>query len=310
MDSRWISHFSPSDDEMLAIVEEHTSIEVHDLHLLGEGWDFRNYLVNGEWVFRHPKRYSESDTLLREKSILDSLQIPLQHPVVKFWIPQPDPLKVPLVGYRYIRGEPLVNFSREDVDLAAMGKILGTTLSVLHRHPKVGKALRTDPLNSWVGDRGSLKSDELPVAKKYLDANCYSACEHAINQYQSRRLTDDLVMAHNDLGVEHVLLNGAMEVCAIIDWADAHIASRYVDFAGLWGWGGDAIVKQMLVHYPVQPSIANVGQMRAHGLCYALGQILDGDRLENEFLKMTAIDWIRERHRDGSLIDIYAPFDS
>ena len=308
MESRWHSDFSVSVDEMSRLIETHTSVVVKRISFLAEGWDFKNYLVNSEWVFRYPKRYSEADTLLREKLLLESLRIPTAYPIFEFWVPQPSGLKVPLAGYRYIPGTPLAKFAKEEIYLVRMGEALGLTLAALHNHPKIGQAIRYDPLRSWMGDRGTLKTDELPVARKYLSSACYEACVQAFDEYRPRRPVELPVTTHNDLGVEHILVNDNREMCAIIDWADARVASRYVDFAGLWGWGGDEIIEQMLANYPIQPNRDDSAQIRAHGLCYALGQLLEGDRLDHSELKATAVQWVQSRFCEGSLKDIYTPF--
>ena len=307
MDSRWQSEFSLSNEELASVIERETSLIVEQVKLLGQGWDFINYLVNGTWVFRIPKRRSEADTLLREKQTLEDLKLHTQHPIFEYWIPQPSGLQVPLAAYRFLPGIPLASFTKNEIDLARFGKAMGNTLAELHEHPKIGKAPRSDPLQSWLGGKGgSLKTDELPVAKLHLSHSTYDTCVRFLNEYRIRKPSEGAVTTHNDLGVEHVLIDENREMSAIIDWADAHVANRYVDFAGIWGWGGDDAIKHMFEHYPTRPLIEELAQIRAHGLCYALGQLLAGDRLDLPEQKEVAIRWIRERASEGCLRNVYS----
>src|SRR5947209_8371778 len=76
------------------------------LHPFGAGWDNTAYLVNGEFVFRFPRRQLGADCLANEIRILPHLEgrVPLPLPFPEFIaFPTPD-FPWPFAGYRKLAG--------------------------------------------------------------------------------------------------------------------------------------------------------------------------------------------------------------
>ena len=81
-----------------------TTLEIDD------GYDFEVAIVDDEWVFRFPRRSTVEEALEREIVLLPAIAPALPVDVPSFEHLSLDPL---FVGYRLIRGEPLVD---EDAD--------------------------------------------------------------------------------------------------------------------------------------------------------------------------------------------------
>ena len=57
-------------------------------------------------------------------------------------------------------------------------------------------------------------------------------------------------LVHNDFAAEHVLVDGTgADVTGVIDWSDAAIGDRAIDFGGILHWGGDTFLRNVLAHY-------------------------------------------------------------
>ena len=77
---------------------------------IDDGYDFKVAIVDDEWVFRFPRRPGVEEALKLEIAILPALAPALPVDVPSFEHVSGDPL---FVGYRLIRGDPLVG---EDSD--------------------------------------------------------------------------------------------------------------------------------------------------------------------------------------------------
>src|SRR5207253_8650489 len=72
---------------------------------IDDGYDFKVAIVDDEWVFRFPRRPGVEEALKLEIAILPALAPALPVDVPSFEHVSGDPL---FVGYRLIRGDPLV----------------------------------------------------------------------------------------------------------------------------------------------------------------------------------------------------------
>jgi len=100
-----------------------------------DGYDFEVAIVNDEWVFRFPRRSAVEEALELEIALLPALAPALPVDVPSFEYVSRNPL---FVGYRLIRGRPLVDEDAEGVC---------AFLEALHAHDASG--LLVEP-HDWV----------------------------------------------------------------------------------------------------------------------------------------------------------------
>ena len=297
----WAAEYKLEADQVAVIVSKNTGLTVTEVDFLGAGWDFYNWLINDRWVFRFPKRHSDIDTLVHERRILNRLKLPVKTPRVVFWVDQPNGFHKPFVGYEYLAGSPLIDFSSSACDLGAIGKTIGEVLTALHQQSLTPPLVPVDPLSLWTEGFDELVSN----AKPDLDDDIESQVRHALSSYRFRRRTGHQVTTHNDLGVEHILMHDCASVSALIDWADCATANGFVDFAGIWAWGGDPALVAAIDRYYVDPSREDFAQIRIQGLCYMLEQIAYGRAIDDQALRAQAIQWVKHRVQDAELDDVY-----
>ena len=298
----WHAEYELDAEQVRQVISRNTELIVSTVRFLGAGWDFYNWLINDEWVFRFPKRHSDIDTLVHEKRFLERVTLNVQVPRFDYWVERPIGFHKPFAGYACLPGTQLLEYSSDSVNLPALGKSIGETLTELHQQSLTALRVPVDPISLFYDEF----DDMVDRVRAEFGPVEISQIQHALKAYRPRDRTGHQVSAHNDLGVEHLLVHDEANLAGVIDWADAATANGFVDFAGIWGWGGDPALRSVLSHYYVEPTHEDLGQIRIHGLCYGLEQVAYGRAIGNDELHRTAIRWVQQRIGDGELANVYA----
>ena len=183
---------------------------------IDEGYDFEVAIVDDEWVFRFPRRSAVEATLEVEIALLPAIAPALPVDVPVFEHISRDPL---YVGYRLIRGKPLVN---ED----AVG--VRAFLEALH-------ALDTSALPvkrpDWVAAyRDQCKEFELLVLP-LLEKDRRPQAMRLFNDVESL-VGFSATLLHADIGPAHLRVRDG-RLAGVIDWSDARLGDPALDYAWL-----------------------------------------------------------------------------
>jgi aminoglycoside phosphotransferase (APT) family kinase protein len=180
------------------------------------GYDFEVAIVDDDWVFRFPRRVGVEEALEVEILLLPAIAPVLPVDVPSFEYISRDPL---FVGYRLIRGEPLV-----DEDAAGVRAFL----EALHALDASGLPLeRPDWVEAYHVQCAEFERLVLPL----LDKD---------RRPDARRLFDDVetlvdfepVLVHADLGPEHLRVRDG-RLAGVIDWGDARLGDPALDYSWL-----------------------------------------------------------------------------
>ena len=180
------------------------------------GYDFEVAIVDDDWVFRFPRRAAVAQALELELVLLPAIAPALPVDVPSFEHVSHDPL---FVGYRLIRGEPLVD---EDADGVR------AFLEALHTFDASGLPLgRPDWVEAYRDQCAEFERLVLPLLDRDLRA-------------QAKRLFGDAetlvgfepTLLHADLGPAHLLVRDG-RLAGVIDWADARLGDPALDYAWL-----------------------------------------------------------------------------
>ena len=307
----WHNQYPLDADRVAAIVRGDLAGELSVGHVesLGEGWDFTTFLVDGEWVFRFPKRRQSARQLARERKLLAALapalaDQPIAIPSYRFSVTASTAFPLAYVGYRLLRGVPLLECDRDAIDRIAIGAQLGAFLARLQRAaPSPPPRLYHDPFPSdWIEFRR-----ELSAAKASLPRPIAAACERLLATTPKRDENPPLFQ-HCDLGAEHILVEpAANRITAVIDWGDAGWGNPVADLVGLWAWGGDAAVRSALPTRGHGLSSDDWIRLRLWGAAYAIGSAYYGYKDGRERLHATALGWLDRMNRYGQLLDPATP---
>lgn len=249
---RLLEHVLPGED-VQSVVE------------LGQGTDHVAYEVNWELIVRF---VADPDPAVRAKQTRSEAGVlamvaPLAPPLV------PEPLFVGpddgVLIYRKIAGRPLLHLQEEHgrIDLAAFGAVIGGFLSRLHQVPLTA-----------FGDFAP--SDQSPLTESLTDArqqygrvrdSVPAALRPSIERFLANSQPpepDVAVFCHNDLGIEHILVNPlALTVTGVIDWADAAITDPAGDLGRIYRDLGPDALAAILDHYSGVGEPAESLQQRA-----------------------------------------------
>ena len=181
-----------------------------------DGYDFEVAIVDDEWVFRFPRRSGVEDALEVEIVLLPALAPALSVDVPSFEHISRNPL---FVGYRLLRGEPLVD---EDADGVR------AFLEALHAFDPSGLPVeRPSWVEAYRDQCAEFERLVFPVVDKDLRA-------------EAKRLFGDAetlvdfkpALVHADLGPEHLLVRDG-RLAGVIDWGDARVGDPALDYAWL-----------------------------------------------------------------------------
>jgi aminoglycoside phosphotransferase (APT) family kinase protein len=204
---------------------------------IDDGYDFEVAIVDDAWVFRFPRRAGVEGALEVEIVLLPALAPVLPVEMPSFEHISRDPL---FVGYRLIRGEPLVD---EDADgvrafLEALHALDPTGLPV--ERPVWVEAYREQCAEFERLVLPLLDKDQRPEAKRLFG--------------EAETLVDfKPVLLHADLGPEHLLVRDG-RLAGVIDWGDARLGDPALDYAWLLNgpfadWDVDADLRRRARFY-------------------------------------------------------------
>lgn len=183
---------------------------------IDDGYDFEVAIVDDEWVFRFPRRPGVEEPLELEIAVLPALAPALPVAIPSFEHVSRNPL---FVGYRLIRGEPLVD---EDADGVRM------FLEALHALDLSGLAVERP---DWVEAYRDQCAEFGRLVFPLLDRDRRAQAERLFGDVET--LVDfEPALLHADLGPEHLLVRDRRLV-GVIDWGDMRVGDPALDYAWL-----------------------------------------------------------------------------
>jgi aminoglycoside phosphotransferase (APT) family kinase protein len=204
---------------------------------IDDGYDFEVAIVDDDWVFRFPQRAGVEEALGLEIVLLPLLAPALPVNVPSFEHISRDPF---FVGYRLIRGEPLVDEDADGVHafLEALHAFDPSRLPVQH----------LEWVEAYREQCAEFERLVLPLLDKDL-------------RLQGKRLFSEAetladfkpALLHADLGPDHLLVRDG-RLAGVIDWGDARLGDPALDYAWLLNgpfadWGVDPDLRRRARFY-------------------------------------------------------------
>lgn len=243
--------------------------------LLGEGEDNVAYEVNGELIVRFGK---EPDPVSRAADVNGEVRLlavvagisPLPVPEPSFTAAEQGCL-----AYFKLPGRPLIDLAlpQRSAHDAMIGARLGELLTALHEVPVGQMAQLVDvddqPTTAWLAEAADTYA--------MIAANMPMVHRPAVEAFLDEPPPADgypLAFSHNDLGIEHVLIDpAAWTVTGVIDWSDAAICDPAHDFGLLYRDLGAAALHSALRSY--RTDAYQVEAIRARAAFYARCSVLE-----------------------------------
>lgn len=234
---------------------------------LGEGEDNVAFELDGELIVRFSK---DPDPASRAARI--DAEARLLHAVARISpVPVPEPVfadpALGCLGYRKLPGRPLLGLPVPDRSAARLGATIGELLAALHAAPLAALVdVDTQPGAVWLEEAAetyAAVAGEVPPAYR-----------PRIEAFLGAPPPDgdgvEPVFSHNDLGIEHVLVDPATPaVTGVIDWSDAALCDPAYDFGLLYRDLGPAALDSALRVY------GGEGTIRERAVFYARCSVLE-----------------------------------
>ena len=216
-----------------------------------EGWDFLVLDINGEYIFRFPRRRQGTTQLEKEQRLLPALSAALPIPVPGYDLISPgEPL---FAGYPKIQGQPL---SRSLLASSQAVTGLASFLTALHSFPVeqarslLGPGIRSveDWRQKYLAVYSRVQTEVLSLLPAPAREQERRLWERFVEDERSFSFQTTLI--HGDLAPEHILCDPASgSLSGVIDWGDASIGDPALDFTGLYLAGGLSFVERVLNEY-------------------------------------------------------------
>ncbi|HEX6844435.1 MAG TPA: phosphotransferase [Actinomycetota bacterium] len=215
-----------TDQDHRALVERlFPDLEVRTFAPLGDGWTSFTYEVNGEWIVQLPRDDRAAERLRMQATLLPELARE-----VSALVPVPESARdgPPALRYRRLDGHPA------DASLDGYWpERLGRFLYDLHSVPPEFVGLRAVPVATLrEGERAEWAAIRAAIAGAVAGEDLA-----VLDDLVVRLLDDDAnwtfapVLAHNDLGPEHVLVDDRGDLVGVLDWEEAGLGDPVGDFA-------------------------------------------------------------------------------
>ena len=247
-------------------------VRVRSVSQLQEGWASFVIEVNGELIFRFPKRPEVEDNLRKEIRLMPKLSEHLSFRVPYFeyiweggkeydgWF----------VGYRKIDGVPISGWCTRKAHSARMIRNLARMLTEIHRFPVkrypelklifFGPRQRKDKLKNLYAQ---VTEKVLPILSAMERRKTIDFFERQLAVAENFRFNS--TFTHDDLSGPHILCGKAEdEINGVIDWEDGCIGDPAGDFYGILQECGPSFTKKVLEEYDGEPDPGIMQRVRLY----------------------------------------------
>jgi aminoglycoside phosphotransferase (APT) family kinase protein len=272
---------------------------IDNLERLGDGLNHVAYELNGKVILRFSKEPDPERRAERIRREHDLLAVVTE--VSPLPVPEPVSLSLELgcMAYLKLPGVSLLNASQtERADLAeSIATELGAFHTAIHAIPvELMRGLVSaddEPLELW---RREAAKNYATVAYRIPDAHHgrIEAFLHALTPQRSLAS----VFSHNDLGIEHVLIDqNTWTITGIIDWSDAAIVDAAYDFGLLYRDLGPIALEAALRNYRTE--INDVAKLAERATFYAKCSVfedlvygVENNQPEYANKSLASIEWL------------------
>ena len=238
----WLAE-EPIDDERAVrlLAAGCPELAVESITRFGEGWDNVAFFVNGQWVFRFPRRAVAGPLLEVEIRALPALaqRLPVAIPDPVYSSGPCEGFPFSFFGYRLLAGSCWVELELSEGESARLGRRLGGILRSLHDTPV--EQARTwgvpdEPAGNVVPARRAAAARGVVERLRTRGAWPGDARhENALEALDPGRDGAPRTLCNGDLGGRHLLFGEpgehGRELTGMIDWGDLAVSDAAIDIA-------------------------------------------------------------------------------
>ncbi|MGG4267161.1 phosphotransferase [Peribacillus simplex] len=241
MEKPWLAEYPVSLELAGKLIRlQFPEIELKEIKQLGEGFDNTVIQINGQFVFRFPRRPIAVTLIQVENQLLPSIAgtLPLDIPEPIFFGKPSTIYPYPFTGYKIVKGHlPVEGSAANKIESA---KRFAHFLKVLHSFP-VDKArnLGVQPDGLRRLDVSFRKESLMENVSNLLKLEFFEQA-HTVIDFVERLGDLDVQhpssLVHGDIHIRNVLLDDEGVLAGIIDWGDVHVGNPAIDFSFLYSY--------------------------------------------------------------------------
>lgn len=239
MSEPWVAEREVTAELALSLIrEQFPDLGAGGVRPFGSGWDNTAFLVDGDLVFRFPRKQSTVVPLERETRVMPFLagRLPLPVPDPRWAGCATERFPWPFAGYRMLEGVPADAAALTEAERVAAAEPLGAFFAALHAVPADGLHLPPDELGRTEFAR---RMPELRTRLDHLRRRWHVAKAEPWLRLFAEPLpapAEKTAVVHGDAYVRHLLVDDARRICGVIDWGDVHAGDPAVDLKVMYAF--------------------------------------------------------------------------
>lgn len=232
--------------EIKEIIEKHFDFVVKDAQLIGEGFDSKAYLVNGQYIFKIKYSANQKKGYQKEKAVYDFLnrhmKCDIKIPNVEYSLITGDES---ILGYKEIKGEflsPKLYAAMMEEQKTALAKDIAAFLREMH-------SLDYSEISQYKIDNKQNVLEEYQLLKDTVYDKLTPKEQEYIEKFMSKLHKTEIFdgkkcLCHNDFSCNHILVDEKGEFTGVIDFGDAGIIEECCDFLCLVEESGEELGRE------------------------------------------------------------------
>lgn len=234
----WDKEIEINEKIVSALITEQFNIIIRSIRLIGQGFDNYAYLINGDLIFRFPRRKISDLLLSSEATILPYigklLDFPISYP--RYFGKASDLFPHQFLGYPFMKGSSICDQILPPFDNEKFAKDFALALKKLHsiqiheNHLEgYNDTWRLDVDNRILRLKTYLDQYKDIFVKAGFDTNMIL---NLIKKLPELKLsTEAKSYVHGDLYSKHILIDEHNIFAGIIDWGDVHVGNPAIDIS-------------------------------------------------------------------------------
>lgn len=279
-------------------------LQIRKIEPIHGGWDNFVVDINGEIIFRFPKRPDVEAQQEKEVLLLPevSKRVHLAVPFPEYLCTVNKSFSHGFFGCRKIEGTPLTTADIKSVGPEKVARQLSNFLNQLHHFP----LLNVERLKVTMSDGAGWRQRYLDFYSKIqvqvlglLDETSSSQVREFFEEYLGFEVNFKFepVLIHGDLSSEHILFDAEKGlVTGVIDWGDSTVGDPAFDFTGLKYDFGDDFTGMVLSGYEGVKDTNFVSRIKFYSRLIPFYEVIFGQTVASEAHVQHGLASIQQEH--------------